>query len=179
MKTQDIKDHLQTIFAWTGKWKRIRKWKNDGCVMRIFENSSAPGATVMVNTGKNDDRVIDLSIFMLGKPPATSPQTGKSHQLQTGKGYFYTFDDEEVEECEVLDDQGGAVPAECVLCIGTYPNAVDDHHGKAQDFLEPIFENILGRDCLEDTEGQFFLAPGEAAKLEPVLIRNGWKKGQW
>jgi hypothetical protein len=99
---------------------------------------------------------------------------------QATKGYYYSLEKADpIDEMEIVFDDGSAAPAEYVLFINTYSTGSEDHHGDAQDALEPIFEKALGRTCLEESECQFFLAEGEAAKLEPELIKAGWQKGQW
>ena len=177
MKTQEVKDHLQSMFAWTGEWKRIRKWKDDdGRVMRSFQNSALPGAIVAVNSGKSDDGIGAVNVVFAQGIPASALTSAKAK-----KGYYYQLsnDADMIEGAATFDSQGNIVDAEHMLTIGSQPTFVDDGPYAAQQALEPLHKSTLGRDAIDEMEGTFFLAPGEAAKLEPELVKNGWQKGHW
>jgi hypothetical protein len=93
--------------------------------------------------------------------------------------YQLSNDPDEIEGAAAFDSQGNIVDAEYMLTIGSQPTFMDDGPYAAQQALEPLHKSTLGRDAIDEMEGTFFLAPGEAAKLEPALVAAGWQKGQW
>ena len=176
MKTQEIKDYLSSQDAQeenpdvadvlkkaSGKWKRLKKYKSGGRIQREFENSATPGEVIVVDTNWDDSEISFLEL-----KGAT-------------KTYYYQLssDPDDIWEFYAFDSQGNIVQAEYLLTIGSQPTYVDDGPYAAQSALEPTHKSALGRDAVDEMEGTFTLAPGEAAKLEPELIKAGWQTGHW
>jgi hypothetical protein len=176
MKTQDVKDRLTGYFLGS-KWKRLKKYKQDGNVMRDFKSTNhRPNHVFTVNTGPDDERVLSITMTLPDPlPPPPEPEPATAEELS--KGYYYKlYTEQECEDwCEI------EYPVTHILTIGSQAEYVDDGPYSAQKALDPMLQSVNGKLAhqIELMEGTFELMDGEAAKLEPMLIAAGWQQGGW
>lgn len=178
MKTQDIKNYLSMLMTTRGEWKRKRKYKDDGDVMRDFENTlKYDGCTFTVNTGPEDGRVHSILITMPEPPEVEKKPAQPATAKELAKGYFYKLY-EPSNEPDWIDFE---YPVTHVLTIGRKQRYMDDGPYAAQKALDPMMQKAIGKRPheIELMEGTFELLDGEAAKLEPLLIAAGWQQGGW
>jgi hypothetical protein len=183
MKTQDVKNYLSMLMTQRGEWKRRRKYKQDGNVMRDFENTlKYHGCTFTVSTGPEDGRVHSILITMPEPPEVEKPKQERKPLKVEGDdsataAYFYKlYTGQECEEWVDIE-----YPVTHVLMIGSQPSRVDDGPYGAQKALEPMMQQAIGDGPRqrELMEGTFELMDGDAAKLEPLLKAAGWQQGGW